>query len=132
MYKVKHIMPLSEIQDNLLEIQEFISIDYDADNGHEVIDRAKKIEQYMALTGKMLADAKFHKDEVYQSNFVNAIKSNTNASPSTLNKYLDSLVRDYQYLVDWCDRLNRTCTHQLDFSRTLISKLKAEMQHIQG
>ena len=41
--------------------------------------------------------------------------------------FIDSLCKNEQYLVDWCDRLNRTATHQLEWCRTIISKAKAEM-----
>jgi hypothetical protein len=128
MYKASNIMPLDLIQDNCIEIQDFIERPYDADNGNAVVERAQKIEAYMALSGKMLADAKYHYNQVFESSFVEAVKQNTKVSASTLNKYLDSLCKDYQYLVDWCDRINRTCTHVLDFSRTIVSKLKNEMR----
>lgn len=36
---------------------------------------------------------------------------------------------DEQYLVDWCDRLNRSATHRADLARSIISKQKAEMQN---
>lgn len=130
MYKASNITALDQIQDTCIEIQDFIERPYDADNGAAVVERAQKIEGYMALSGKILADAKYHYNAVFESSFVEAIKQNTKVSPSTLNKYLDSLCKDYQYLVDWCDRLNRSCTHHVDFARTIISKLKNEMQHI--
>lgn len=116
------------IQDTCIEVQTFLEQSYDADNGTAVVERAQKMEQYMAVTGKMLADAKYHFSDVFESGFMKAIKENIDIAPSTLNKYLDSLVKDYAYIVNWIDRLNRSCTHQLDFSRTIISKLKNEMK----
>lgn len=121
-------MQLHDIQDFCIEIQAFFETPYDADNGNAVVERAQKIEGYMATSSKMLADAKYHYNSVFESGFMEAIKDNVKVSASTLNKYLDSLCKDYQYLVDWTERLNRTCSHQLDFSRTIISKLKAEMR----
>lgn len=129
MYRATNIMPLETIQDTLIEIQLFFEQPYDADNGTAIVERSQKIESYMATSGKMVADAKYHYNAVFESGFIEAIKQNTKVSASTLNKYLDSLCKDYQYLVDWSDRINRTCTHQLDFSRTILSKLKAEMQN---
>lgn len=111
-------------------MQPFIEAHYDADNPTAVVDRANILESYMALSGKMLADAKYRLSEVMNSVFVKSVKEavNSGMSPSLTNKYIDSVCRDYQYLVDWCDRINRSCTHQLEFARTIISKLKAEMQ----
>lgn len=128
MYKASNITPLDVIQDTCILVQHFLEQPYDSDNGHAVTERAKSIEGYMATTGKMLADAKYHYNAVFESGFMEAIKANVKTPPSTLNKYLDSIAKDYQYLVDWCDRLNRSTTHALDFSRTIISKLKNEMK----
>lgn len=128
MYRASNIIPCDQIQDSLIEIQDFLEKEYDADNGTAVVERAQKIEGYMAYTGKLLADAKYHYNNVFESGFIEAIKQNVGVSASTLNKYLDSIVKDYQYLVDWCDRVNRSCTHSVDFSRTIISKLKQEMR----
>ena len=129
MYKASNIMDCEAIQNACIEIQAELEKEYDADNGNAIVERAKRIEGYMALSGKMLADAKYHYNAIFESSFVAAIKANVGVSPSTLNKYLDSIVKDYQYLVDWSERINRSCTHTLEFSRTLISKLKAEMQN---
>lgn len=127
-------MTLEQIADNCKEIQSFIEAHYTADNPTAVVDRANALESYMALSGKMLADAKYHYNDMLSSVFIQAVKDGNRErmSASTLNKYVDSLCKDYQYLVDWCDRVNRTCTHQLDFSRTMISKLKEEMRQMQG
>ena len=87
----------------------------------------------MALSGKMVADAKYRYDEVLNSVFIKAVRDGNESrmQTSTLNKYIDSLCKDYAYLFTWSDRINRTCTHQLDFSRTMISKLKEEMKAAQ-
>lgn len=129
MYRISNITELDVIQDNLIEIQHFIEQDYSADMIDAVITRANKLEAYMAMSGKMLADAKWHCSQYFNSEFAKAIKESSKFSASTTNMYLKSVCRDYQYLVDWADRINASCTHQLDFSRTLVSKIKAEMQN---
>lgn len=125
---LKKVTSLENIQDTLIEIQAFLEKEYDADNGAVIVERAGVLEGYMALSGKLLADAKWHYNEMFNSEFVKTIKEVSKYQASTTNLYLKTLCRDHQYLVDWADRLNASCTHQLDFSRTLISKLKAEMQ----
>jgi hypothetical protein len=119
---------LEEIQDYLIEIQAFIEQPYIADDINNIIDRATKIEGYMALSGKLLADAKWHYSNVFETGFIQAMKTTSKYQASTTNLYLKALCKDYQFLVDWADRINASCSHQLDFSRTLISKIKAEMQ----
>lgn len=130
MYQASNIATPEQISESCREMQPFIEAHYDADNPTAVVDRANILESYMALSGKMLADAKYRLSEVMNSVFVKSVKEavNSGMSPSLTNKYIDSVCRDYQYLVDWCDRINRSCTHQLEFARTIISKLKAEMQ----
>lgn len=122
------ITPPDQLQDYLIEIQAFIEKPYIADDINNIIERAGKLEMYMALSGKLLADAKWHYSNVFETGFIQAIKTTSKYNASTTNLYLKSLCKDYQYLVDWSDRINASCTHQIDFSRTLISKIKAEMQ----
>jgi hypothetical protein len=43
-------------------------------------------------------------------------------------KYTDTLVENETYSMTWATRLNASCTHQLEWCRTVISKAKAEMQ----
>ncbi|GAB6121121.1 hypothetical protein [Dysgonomonas termitidis] len=50
------------------------------------------------------------------------------ATSKAVNKIIDSLCKEEQYLVNWCERLNRSATHQLEWCRTLISKAKEEMR----
>jgi hypothetical protein len=113
------------------EIQSFVESHFNADVPAACEDRGQYLEVYMARTGKMLADAKYWLDEQMNSaitqTLVEALKSKR-WSATTINKKVDSLCKDQNYLVNWIERLNRTCTHQLAFMVTLISKHKAEMQ----
>jgi hypothetical protein len=122
-----NVTPAKEIAKYLTEIQSVIESAYD-DDITIVIERAQMLEGYMALSGKLLADAKYHYNEQFESGFVKAMKDTSKYNASTTNMYLRSLCKDFQYLVDWADRINASCTHQIDFGRTLISKYKAEMQ----
>ena len=122
------VTDLSEIQDYLSEIQSFIEKPYIADDINGIIERAIIIEGYMALSGKLLADAKWHYSNVFESNFIQAMKTTSKFNASSTNLYLKAACKNYSYLVDWADRVNASCTHQIEFSRTLISKIKAEMQ----
>lgn len=130
MYKATNVMTVEEIDKYCKEIQPFIEAEYNADVTDEVIARANTLEAYMALTGKMTADSKYRYNEVLSSVFIEAVKEGNKSrmQTSTLNKYIDTLCRDYQHLVDWSDRINRTITHELDFARTIISKIKEEMK----
>lgn len=134
MFKATNIATTELIFESAKEMQAYTEAHYNADNPACIVDRANNLEVYMALSGKLLADAKYHYNDVLNSIFIQAVKDGNSAkmATSTMNKYIDSLVKDYQYLVDWLDRINRTCTHQLDVSRSLLSKMKEEMRISQG
>lgn len=133
MFKPTNIASPEEINSHLTEIQGYIEAHYEADNPQQVTDRAVNIEAYMALSGKLLADAEHHYHSIVNSAIMEALKQaiETKLSPSTLNKHVESAARDYKYLVTWCERVNKSCTHQLEMSRTMLSKLKAELYNSQ-
>lgn len=113
------------------EIQAFVDSHFSADMAAACEDRGQYLEVYMARSGKMLADAKYWLDEQMNSAITQAMAEALKSkrwSVTTINKKIDALCKEQNYLVNWIERLNRTCTHQLSFMVTLISKHKVEMQ----
>lgn len=121
-----NIATQKEIQTELKAIQSNLEVEMTED-ANEAVYRGNQLAVYMARTGKLLADAKIHKDRKLHSEVVTNLKKVITLPASTANKFIDALCYDENYLVNWCDRVNRSCTHQLDWCRTLISKAKAEM-----
>ena len=121
------ITPLEEIKIELQAIQDFAEITC-SDNISEIAERGNDLAVYIARTGKLLADAKYHKDKKLNSDVVQNIKTILSLSASSANKYIDTLCADENYIVNWCERLNRACTHQIEWSRTMVSKAKEEMR----
>lgn len=121
------ISTLEEIINELRIIQSEIETELSEDI-QEAIDRGNYCSAMMARTGKLMADAKIHKDRKLNSEVITNMKKIVALPASTANKFIDSLCYDENYIVNWCERVNRACTHQLDWCRTLISKAKAEMQ----
>lgn len=107
-------------------IQSVIDVEL-SDDLNQIVDRGNYCNAQMARTGKLLADAKIHRDRKLNSGVVENLKRVTALPASTANKYIDALCHDENYLVNWCERINRSCTHQIEWCRTLISKAKAEM-----
>lgn len=132
MYQATEIMTPEQIDKYCREIQPFIEASYSADNPAAVVDRANTLEAYLALSGKMVADSNYRYREMMDGIFIESIKKMGGMPASIMAKYLDNLCRDLRYLSEWTDRINRSLTHELDFSRTLISKLKTEMQMAQN
>lgn len=121
-----YITPLKEILDELTIIQNEVVCELSEDVNEAVL-RGNYCAASIARTGKLLSDAKIHKDRKLNSELIKEMKKIVNLPATTANKYVDALCVNENYAVNWSERLNRTCTHQLDWCRTLISKAKAEM-----
>ncbi len=111
-------------------IQDFLEITM-SDDPQEVIERGNDLQVYMARTGKMLADAKYILNEQKRTETMNVVQEfiiDQKLSAKVQNALIDGLCKETQYLVDWIDRLNAACTHQLDWCRSVNSKNKEEMR----
>jgi len=97
---------------------------------NELIERLEKIDILMAQSGKMLADAKFHKDSIVNGTIMEMLKKSyeEKLSASVLNKFIETAAKDQAYLVNWIDRINATSTHVKDSIRTIISYRKKELE----
>lgn len=112
------------------QIQDFLEITI-GDHPQEVIERGNDLQVYLARTGKMLADAKYMLNEQKREETMNVVREfiiDQKLSAKVQNALIDGLCKDAQYLVDWIDRLNAACTHQLDWCRSVNSKNKEEMR----
>lgn len=128
MQEASNIASLESITLLCREAQSFLEAHYNADNGDACVNRMQMLENYMATTGKMLADAKFHLRQKTERSIDDLYSKKEKLSPSVFNKYIDAVTRDVAYLVDWCGRLNAGCVHSIEACRTIISKLKEEMR----
>ena len=122
-----NITSKENIQKELGEIQNFLEITLSEDINEAVL-RGNDLAVYMARSGKLLADAKIHKDEKLKSETMSNIKNLMSLPASTANKFIDTLTKDENHLVNWADRVNASCSRQLEWCRTVISKGKAEYQ----
>jgi len=125
-----HITPFDKLLQEAEVIQQFAEITMSGEMD-EAVARGNDLQVYMARTGAMLADAKYWLNTSRKSEAVKAIAKILKAgalSAGVQNAMIDGVCENEQRLVDTLDRLNRTCTHQLDWCRTIVSKGKAEMQ----
>ena len=123
---------MEQIQGELSEMQGYLELPFDPDSGGQlVVERALELEQIIARSGKLVADAGYHLDNFLGGEIVRTIKEALNESkwpPSITSKKIDAMARDYNFVCKWADRVNRTSTHSHQFCITLISKLKEEMK----
>lgn len=104
-------------------MQEYLEIT-PSDNPSELSDRIKTLAVYQARSGYMLAEAKKTLSEKKKTEIVNTIleiaKQNYLSSKAQ-NALVDSIATEEQFMVDWLDRINAACKHQLDAVRSLLS-----------
>ena len=124
------ITPFARLIDECREIDAYMGVT-PSDNIEEIVERGNDLIVYIARTGKMLADAKYHLNVIRKAEIMDILKIiiPEKLSAKVQNALIDSVAREQQYIVDWTERLNRTAVHQLDWCRTIISKAKAEMQN---
>ena len=111
------------------EIQDYLQITM-SDNPQEVVERGNVLMAYLARTASMLADAKLIVNKKRKSEAMQLVKellADQKLSAKVQNAFIDSLCADEQHLVDWIERLNAACTHQMDWCRSIVSKKKAEI-----
>lgn len=121
------IQELHAIKAECESIQSFLEITV-SDNIEEIAERGNELAVYIARTGKMLADARYHRNKALSTSIVREMGKQANIPPSVLSKLVDAATFDENYVADWVERLNRSATHQLDWMRTLTSKAKEEMR----
>jgi hypothetical protein len=123
-----HIASIESLEIEAKEINDYLD-SHCSEDPTELTGRGSDILVYLSRTGKMLADAKYWKDKALTDSVI--AKLNLNIAPSILSKFIESTCQRENYLVNWLDRLNRTCVHELDWLRTMISKAKEEMKYTQ-
>lgn len=119
-----------QILQELTDIDSFLNITM-SENAEEAVFRGNNLAVYVARTGKLLADTKYWLNQALNSETMRTLAEtakNAKATAKAVNALVDSLCREERYLVDWCERCNRTATHQLSWCVTLISKAKEEMK----
>ena len=125
-----NITPKDRILSELTDIDSYLNITM-SENPEEALQRGNDLASHVARTGKLLADAKYHLNQARNSEVMETLREtakNAKATAKAVNALIDSLCREEQYLVDWCERANRTATHQLSWCVTVISKAKEEMK----
>lgn len=123
-------MNADKLRKEAQEIQDFLEVTM-SDDPQEVIERGNDLQVCMARTGKMLADAKYMLNKQKHQDTMNIVREfiiDQKLSAKVQNAMIDGICKEWQYLVDWIERLNAACTHQLDWCRSVNSKNKEELR----
>lgn len=127
MFQSSFITPLENIEAELADIQSYLELPSPSDNPAELTERLSVLMQHMSRSGKLKSDADYHYNKKTGSSIIDALKSTSKLTPSTLNKLVESQCKDEKHLLVWADRINRSCTHSIEGIRSLLSYAKSEM-----
>lgn len=123
---------IEEIRIEIEKYQAELETVIQGDDINFLIERGSLIASYHARICFLYAEAqklaRGKKGEEI-ANMVRTIAKEGHLSSKAQNALVDSIATEEMFVVDWLDRLNSMCVHQLDYIRTLISKIKAEMQY---
>jgi len=120
LHTVEHIKTRLEFMQGYLESH------YDSDDGHMLSNRLQELGAYMAESGKLKADMEFHYHEQLQKELMVLMSQlPTFASATLQNKFIKSLAREENRILLIADRINRSCTHQIELMRTQLSFIKS-------
>lgn len=118
------------LHEEATQIQSYTDIQC-GDNPQELIERIQTLSAYLSRTGWMLKEAKrslnLKKTAEIQQTIIKIAKEAC-LSANVQNALLKSICVDESELVDWIDRLNATCTHQIDACRSVLSWCKEDMR----
>lgn len=121
-------MNIDDLLHEAQEIQDFLeSVPDNNEDPNELAMRLSYLNNYMARSGKMLADARQMQDSAVAAAYAEHAKTILKMPATIAAKFISSQTVSENYLVNWLDRINRTCTHQSDNIRTQISFAKEQM-----
>lgn len=125
----QRIMTPDDLHDKAKKMQEFLE-QKPADQDEGLMTRLELLQVLTAQSGKMYADAKYWLDEKKNSSIMVALKEAVaeNWSASIINKKVDALCKEENYLVNLLDRINSSAVHAMDATRTMISYRKEQMR----
>lgn len=123
-------MTIEEIKKEATDIQSYLDIQV-SESPEEMEERISTLMSYMSRSGEMLANAKrvLRAKKTTEINMtIIKIAKEGHLSARVQNALLDSICEEESFLVDWLDRINRSCTHQIDGIRSLLSFEKEELR----
>jgi predicted metalloendopeptidase len=117
-----------QLSEKAEKMQSYLSEQY-ANEPNDLLQRLEYLTLMVSQSGKMLADSKYYQDEIVNGAILEAIKKayEEKLSASTINLFVKSAAKDFNYLVNWISEINHSAGKQIDALRTIISYRKSEM-----
>lgn len=124
-----HINTLEELESECLLHEQVINLTC-SEQPEEALQHGNDLTVIIARTGKMMADAQYHRDNAISNAIEKTVETGMSdrLSASALTKYVNSCTSTENFIYTWIERIHRTAEKQLDWTRTIISYAKEEMR----
>jgi len=129
------ITPFEQLISEAEDIQSFLSLEIQSDNPEEIKYRGDALAVYIARTGNMLADAKYHLNERMKDETMKVISDillDAKLSAKVQNAMVDSICKYERLLVDKIEQLNKTAKYQIEWCRSRLSMAREELSNTKG
>lgn len=117
------------IRDELEQYQQFLE-EHISEEVELIVTRGNELAVIISRTGYMMAEAKNVLNEKMRDEVMLSLREIARDTPfatsKTVNALIDTLCREERFIYDWCERINKSATHTLEYCRTLISLAKQE------
>lgn len=129
------ITPFEQLVAEAEEIHSFLNCEIQSDNPEEIKYRGDALAVYISRTGNMLAEAKYHLNEMMKDETMKIIENTlleAKLSAKVQNSLIDSICKYERLLVDKIEQLNKTAKYQIEWCRSRLSMAKEEMNNTRG
>lgn len=128
MLEPKDILSTDRLLSMANEVSVLLKVVMTGDDPDAYVNRANELIAWMATTGKMLADAKYHRDLAMKGSIINLMKDTLkNSLPtSAINSLIKSDTAEINYLVNWIEQIDKEVKYNIELLRTLISYAKVD------
>lgn len=119
-----------QIVNYIARIYEIVQSTYNDKDGNTLVERITLLNQYLAYTSELMADAKFYLDakKGKVSEEIFSDEKFKNLSPTKSKSLIEGRCALENRIYVRVERLNRTVTHQLEGLRSQLSFLKQQME----
>lgn len=130
---IKNVSTTETLFDMATRYHDMIKEQFHADDPESCIARITELGSLMATTGKMLADARYWRDQAMKHSIITHLKDARRSSlpASILNELNKAECKEFNYLVNWIEQIDKEVKYQHDALITVVSYRKQEMMRMQ-
>lgn len=121
------VMPFNVLCERYEHMQRLASVTVDHRDPNALLDALNDMGSYIAISGHMLASAKYYLHIAKQSALGDMPEHVRTLSANERRDWASAQVAQYEMIHSACDRINASLTHRCDHIRSFIAYLRAEI-----